>query len=176
MSDVTQILSMLESGEQQASEQLLPLVYGELRHLASLRMQQEAPEQTLQPTALVHEAYVRLVDTEVVQSWESRGHFFAAAAEAMRRILVENARRKSSLKCGGDRQRVSLEQAETETSTSADQFLALDEAFRKLVVDHPRKAEVVRLRYFAGLTIQQAAEALGISTATADRHWSFARA
>jgi RNA polymerase sigma factor (TIGR02999 family) len=176
MSDVTRILFQIESGDQQASQELLPLVYGELRHLASRRMAQESPEHSLQPTALVHEAYLRLVDTDKVTGWDSRGHFFAAAAEAMRRILVENARRKSSLKRGGDRQRLSLEHVDITTPENADRFLALNEALEKLAVDHSQFAEIVKLRYFAGLKIDEVAEALGISTATANRHWSFARA
>lgn len=176
MSDVTRILFQIESGDQQASQELLPLVYGELRHLASRRMAQESPEHSLQPTALVHEAYLRLVDTDKVTGWDSRGHFFAAAAEAMRRILVENARRKSSLKRGGDRQRLSLEHVDITTPENADRFLALNEALEKLAVDHGQHAEIVKLRYFAGLKIDEVAEALGISTATANRHWSFARA
>ena len=176
MSDVTQILSQIESGDPKAAEQLLPLVYAELRVLASRRMDRESRRHTLQPTALVHEAYLRLVDVEKAQGWQSRGHFFAAAAEAMRRILVENARRKSSLKRGGDWQRVSLEQADVELPQAAERFLALNEALAKLTSEHPDHAEIVKLRYFAGLTIDEAAKAVGISNATANRHWSFARA
>ena len=176
MSDVTQILSQIEDGDPSAAEQLLPLIYDELRKLAAARLTQEKPGQTLQATALVHEAYVRLVDVERAQHWNSRGHFFGAAAEAMRRILVENARRKRELKHGGGLHRVSLEHAEPVTNTSPEQLVALSDALSHLEQDDPAAADVFKLRYFAGLTIEQAAESLGVSRATAYRHWTFARA
>jgi RNA polymerase sigma factor (TIGR02999 family) len=176
MSEVTRILSAIEQGDPQAAEQLLPLVYDELRKLAAERMAQEKPGQTLQATALVHEAYLRLVDTEKAQHWNSRGHFFAAAAEAMRRILVEQARKQGRLKRGGDRQRLDLEALQLSVPEAADELLALDEALADLARKHPDKAELVKLRYFAGLTVAEAAQALGISTSTADRHWTYARA
>ncbi len=175
MSDVTQILRQIESGDPSAAEQLLPLVYEELRKLAAAKMVQEQPGQTLQATALVHEAYLRLVDAHQAQHWDSRGHFFAAAAESMRRILVEKARRKGRLKRGGDRQRIDLDGLEV-MAAPGDDLLALDEALELLAGQHPEKAEVVKLRYFAGLTGDQAAAALGVSPATADRYWTFARA
>ena len=176
MSDVTRILSAIEQGNAQASDQLLPLVYQELRRLASQKMAQEAPDHTLQATALVHEAYVRLVDVEKAQHWDSRGHFFAAAAEAMRRILVENARRKSSRKHGGDRSRVDLDAACSLVETPSDELLALDEALSELERHDPEAAKLVKLRYFAGLSHQQAAQALGVSRRAADRLWALARA
>ena len=154
---------------------LLPLVYDELRKLAAQRLAQEKPGQTLQATALVHEAYVRLVDTEKVQRWDSRGHFFAAAAEAMRRILVENARHKSTAKAGGRRQRVDLADVEPAAESPRLDLLALDEALERLEAKDQRKAELVKLRFFAGLTNEQAAEALGISTSTADNDWAYAK-
>ncbi len=175
MTHVTQILSQIESGDPSAAELLLPLVYDELRKLAAAKLVDEKPGQTLQATALVHEAYVRLVDVENVQHWNSRGHFFGAAAEAMRRILVENARRKRSLKCGGDRQRVNLDCAATLDGVPHTDLLALDDALARLRREDPIKADLVQLRYFAGLTIEQTAEALGISRATAARYWSYAR-
>jgi RNA polymerase sigma factor (TIGR02999 family) len=176
MSDVTHILSAIEEGDPHAAEQLLPLVYDELRKLAAARLAQEKPGQTLQPTALVHEAYLRLVDVEDVQQWNSRGHFFAAAAEAMRRILVENARRKMRLKHGGDREQVEIELASLPTRMSSDELVALDEALEKLRQHDPVKAQLVTLRYFGGMTIEQAAEALRISRVTAHRYWTYARA
>jgi RNA polymerase sigma factor (TIGR02999 family) len=174
MSDVTRILSAVEQGDPHAAEQLLPLVYDELRKLAAQKLAQEKPGQTLQATALVHEAYLRLVDVEQAQHWDSRGHFFAAAAEAMRRVLVENARRKKSRKRGGHLQRVELDEDFTR-HTSADQLLALDEALAKLAREDPVKAELVKLRCFAGLSHQEAARALGISRPTADRYWAYAK-
>jgi RNA polymerase sigma factor (TIGR02999 family) len=176
MSEVTRILSAIEQGDPQAAELLLPLVYGELRKLAAQRMEREAPGQTLEATALVHEAYLRLVDVQKVQHWNSRGHFFAAAAEAMRRILVEQARRKGRMKRGGDNERVDLDAVEIALEGPADDIVALDEALARLALKHPAQAELVKLRYFAGLTVNEAAEALGVSTSTADRHWTYARA
>jgi RNA polymerase sigma factor (TIGR02999 family) len=176
MRDVTRILSAIEQGDPHAAEQLLPLVYEGLRRLAVEKMAHEAPGQTLQATALVHEAYLRLVDVEKAQHWNSRGHFFAAAAEAMRRILVDNARRKQALRRGGDRQRQNLDLAEPVAPRLSDDLLALDAALEKLAARDRVKAELVKLRYFAGLTMEQTAEALGISLATANRYWSYARA
>src|SRR5438105_11425683 len=175
MSEVTQILSAIEQGDPHAAEQLLPLVYDELRKLAAQRMAQEAPGQTLQATALVHEAYLRLVDTEKAQRWNSRGHFFAAAAEAMRRILVERARHKRSLKAGGDRQRLDLADIEPAVVGPDVDLLALNEALEKLEQQDPRKADLVKLRFFAGLTAEQAAQVLGISSSTAENDWAYAR-
>jgi RNA polymerase sigma factor (TIGR02999 family) len=152
------------------------LVYNELRRLAAQRLAQEKPGQTLQATALVHEAYLRLIGADPEQPWNSRGHFFAAAAEAMRRILVEQARRKGRLKRGGDQERVSLDDAEIAFEGPADDMIALDDALVRLAQKHPEKAELVKLRYFAGLTVNEAAEVLGISTSTVDRHWTYARA
>ena len=176
MSEVTRILSAIEQGDPHAAGELLPLVYEELRQLATRKMAQEAPGQTLQATALVHEAYVRLVDVERAQHWNSRGHFFAAAAEAMRRILVESARRKRAGKRGGGLRRHDLGGVEPAAAAPADDLLALDEALEKLARLDPAKANLVKLRYFAGLTVEQTAEALGISPATAHRHWNYARA
>jgi RNA polymerase sigma factor (TIGR02999 family) len=176
MKEVTRILSAIDQGEPHAAEQLLPLVYDELRKLAAQRLAQEKPGQTLQATALVHEAYVRLVDVDKAQQWNSRGHFFAAAAEAMRRILVENARRKNALRRGGDRLRLDLDMAEPEAPRLSDDLLALDAALERLAAKDPGKAEVVKLRYFAGLTLEQTAENLGISLASANRWWNDARA
>ncbi len=173
--EVTCILSAIEQGDTHAADQLLPLVYDELRKLAACKLAQERPSQTLQPTALVHEAYVRLVDVEAAQHWNSRGHFFAAAAEAMRRILVENARHKQSQKAGGHRKRLDLDDVEPETPGSDDDLLALDEALEKLALQDPRKAQLVKLRFFAGLTVEQAARVLDISTSTADNDWAYAR-
>ncbi|MHC4403940.1 MAG: ECF-type sigma factor [Planctomycetota bacterium] len=176
MSDVTRILSAIEQGDSQAADQLLPLVYEELRRLAAHKLAQEKPGQTLQATGLVHEAYIRLVDVEKVQHWGSRGHFFAAAAEAMRRILVENARRKNRKKRAGQYKRQDLREADLASVVPSDELLALDEALDQLARESPEKAELVKLRYFAGLTSEQAADALGISRATAARHWTYARA
>ncbi|UCG56603.1 MAG: sigma-70 family RNA polymerase sigma factor [Phycisphaerales bacterium] len=177
MSDVTRILNAIERGDVGAADDLLPLVYEELRLLAAQKLSRETPGQTLQATALVHEAYIRLVGDEP-QSWESHGHFFAAAAEAMRRILVDNARRKRSLKSGGGHKRVHLDEAAlaTESDPHADGLIALDEALARLSEKDKVKADVVKLRYFAGLTIEQTAQSLAISVATAKRYWTYARA
>jgi RNA polymerase sigma factor (TIGR02999 family) len=176
MSDLTPILSAIEQGDPDAPNQLLPLVYDELRKLAASHLAHEKPGQTLQATALVHEAYIRLVDVETTQHWNSRGHFFAAAAEAMRRILVENARHKHSQKAGGNRFRVSLSDVEPATPPTDLDLLALDEALEKLEQKDPRKAQLVKLRFFAGLTIEQAARVLDVSASTADNDWAYARA
>ena len=175
MSDVTRILSAIENGDSAAAEALLPLVYQELRKLAAAKLANEKPGQTLQPTVLVHEAYVRLVDVDKPQPWNGRGHFFAAAAEAMRRILVEKARKKQSLKQGGQMRRVELVDAAVAENSNED-LLALDEALTRLEQQWPDKARLVKLKYFAGLSIPEASQAMGISTATAERHWKFARA
>jgi RNA polymerase sigma factor (TIGR02999 family) len=175
MSDVTRLLSAIDQGDSQAAERLLPLVYDELRKLAAEKIAREKPGQTLQATALVHEAYLRLVDTDKVQKWNSRGHFFGAAAEAMRRILVEKARHKRSLKAGGDRYRQQLGDIEVPEAGSEVDVLALNEALEKLEHQDKRKAEVVKLRFFAGLSIQEAALALGVSKATAYNDWNYAR-
>jgi RNA polymerase sigma factor (TIGR02999 family) len=176
MSEVSRILAAIEQGDPHAAGQLLPLVYDELRRLAARKLSREAPSQTLTATALVHEAYLRLVGQGEGPHWDSRGHFFAAAAEAMRRVLVENARRKRSLKHGGGLARQELDEAELAAPEAPEDLLALDEALDKLAAKDPGKAELVKLRYFAGLTIEQAAKALGISPATADRYWAYARA
>ncbi|MCC6126082.1 MAG: sigma-70 family RNA polymerase sigma factor [Pirellulales bacterium] len=175
MHEVTRILSAIEQGEPQAAEQLLPLVYNELRRLAAEKLVLERPGQTLQATVLVHEAYLRLVDVEKAQHWNGRGHFFSAAAEAMRRILVENARRKSALKAGGNLRRGEISDFEPAIEGPRLDLLALHEALDKLAAMAPRKAELVKLRFFAGLTNRQTAEALGISAATADEDWAYAR-
>jgi RNA polymerase sigma factor (TIGR02999 family) len=176
MSDVTQILSQVESGDTHAAEQLLPLVYDELRKLAAAKLVDEKPGQTLQATALVHEAYLRLVDVEKLPHWNSRRHFFAAAAEAMRRILIERARQKRTLKRGGDRERIELAVVEPSVLPMAcEDILGLDEALQKLQQKDARKAELVKLRFFAGLTTAQAAQALGVSTTTAENDWTYAR-
>jgi RNA polymerase sigma factor (TIGR02999 family) len=175
MSDVTQILNAIEAGDAHAAEQLLPLIYDELRVLAAQRLGKETPGQTLQATALVHEVYLRLVGTTPDAHWDSRGHFFSAAAEAMRRILVDRARHKQSLKAGGDRQRVEFADVDLAVSNSDEDLLALHEALERLEKKDPRKAELVKLRFFAGLTNEQAAQALGISTSTADNDWAYAR-
>jgi RNA polymerase sigma factor (TIGR02999 family) len=175
VSEVTRILSAIEQGDSHAAEQLLPLVYKELRRLAAEKMAQEKPGQTLEATALVHEAYLRLVDADKVQHWNSRGHFFAAAAEAMRRILVDNARRKRRHKHGGDRARVAIDAVEVPAPEMPDDLLALDEALTQLVVVDAQAAELVKLRYFAGLTIKQAAGILSISPRAADFLWVYAR-
>ena len=175
MPDITHILAAIEQGEPHAAEQLLPLVYNELRRLAAQRMAQEKPGQTLEATALVHEAYLRLVDTDKAQHWNSRGHFFAAAAEAMRRILVERARHKHSLKAGGGRQRQELSGIEAPMAGPDVDLLALNDALEKLEREDQRKAQLVKLRFFAGLTISEAAQALGISESTADNDWAYAR-
>jgi RNA polymerase sigma factor (TIGR02999 family) len=178
MSDVTRILSALEQGDHHAAEQLLPLVYEELRKLAAHKLAQEEPGQTLQATALVHEAYVRLVDVEKVQSWDSRGHFFAAAAEAMRRIVVEHARRKQSRKRGGGlrRQEADLENLSQPDASEPLEVLAVHDVLDRLAEKSPRKAELVKLRYFLGCTMAEAAEILGIAQATAEEDWTYARA
>jgi RNA polymerase sigma factor (TIGR02999 family) len=176
MTQVTHLLSAIEQGDAGASEQLLPLVYDELRKLAAQKLAQEKPGQTLQATALVHEAYLRLVDTEKVQRWQSRGHFFAAAAEAMRRILVNRARDKRRLKRGGDWERVELEGRAIAQEADSLDILALDEALKGLAREEPACAELVKLRFFAGLTQEEAAVALGITRRTANRYWAFARA
>jgi RNA polymerase sigma factor (TIGR02999 family) len=175
MSEVTCILTAIEQGDPHAAAQLLPLVYEELRKLAAHKLAQEKPGQTLQATALVHEAYLRLVDADRAQHWNSRGHFFAAAAEAMRRILVERARHKRSRKAGGDRRRLELADVEPAAAGPDVDLLALDEALEKLQRQDPRKARLVTLRFFAGLTTAQAAQVLGISPATADNDWAYAR-
>ena len=175
MPDVTQILSQIESGDPLAAEQLLPLVYDELRKLAAARMAQEQPGQTLQATGLVHDAYIRLVDVEKAQHWDSRGHFFSAAAEAMRRILVEQARRKDTIKAGGLNQRVELSEVEPAIDGPTIDLIALDEALKKLQEKDPRKSELIKLRFFAGLSNLQAAAILGISTSTADLDWAYAK-
>lgn len=176
MSDVTRILSAIEQGDGQAAEQLLPLVYDELRKLAAAKLAAEKPGQTLNATALVHEAFIRLVDVESSPLWRSRGHFFSAAAEAMRRILVENARRKRSEKRGGGLVRVDLAEIAPAIPAPGDDLVALNEALENLEAIDPPKAQVVKLRYFAGLTVPQVAEAMGVSTSTVDNYWAYARA
>jgi RNA polymerase sigma factor (TIGR02999 family) len=176
MSEVTRILSAIEQGDAHAAEQLLPLVYDELRKLAAQKLAQETPGQTLQATALVHEAYVRLVDVDKCQRWDSCGHFFAAAAEAMRRILVENARRKQRIKHGGQLERVEIEIADLPTRMAPEELIALNEALEKLDQEDPVKGRFVTLRYFGGMTIEQSSEVLGISRVTAHRYWTYARA
>jgi RNA polymerase sigma factor (TIGR02999 family) len=175
-SEVTRILSALEHGDPHAASQLLPLVYDELRQLAAQRLAQEKSGQTLDATALVHEAYLRLVDQDPQRPWNNRGHFFAAAAQAMRHILVDNARRKRRPKHGGGRQRVEVDEQVPAPPAAADDLLALDEALHKLAAQDPQAAAVVQLRYFAGLSIEEAAQTLAISRAGAYRHWTFARA
>jgi RNA polymerase sigma factor (TIGR02999 family) len=176
MSEVTRILGAMQQGDPHAAAELLPLVYDELRKLAAQRLAQEKPGQTLQPTALVHEAYLRLVGGGQGPHWNGRGHFFAAAAQAMRRILVENARRKRRLKRGGGAAREALDEANLVAPTVPDNLVALDEALSQLAAVDPRAAELVNLRYFAGFTIPQAAEALGVAPRTADHLWAYARA
>jgi RNA polymerase sigma factor (TIGR02999 family) len=176
MSEVTRILSAIEQGDPSAAEQLLPLVYDELRKLAAQKLAHEQPGQTLQATALVHEAYLRLVGRDDAERWDNRGHFFAAAAEAMRRILVENARRKGSDKRGGGLVRHDLDAVELATPELGEELLALDEALGRLEVKDPVKAQLVKLRHFAGMTIDEAALVLGISITTANRYWAYARA
>ena len=175
MSDVTRILSKIESGDQQASEGLLPLVYDELRKLAAARMANERPDHTLQATALVHEAYVRLVDVETVKKWDSRGHFFSAAGEAMRRILVEKARQKCRQKRGGDWERVDLNEVDLAGSSKPELVLAISEALEEVAAEEPRLADLVKLRYFGGFSVEKAAEALGISVPTAVLDWRYAK-
>jgi RNA polymerase sigma factor (TIGR02999 family) len=176
MSEVTRILSAIEAGDPQAAEQLLPLVYDELRRLAAQKMAQEKPGQTLEATALVHEAYLRLVDSNQIQRWDSRGHFFAAAAEAMRRILLNRARDKKCLKRGGRFQRVDLERLAVVDDASDEDLLAIDDALIRLAEENSQCAELVKLRFFAGLTLQEASESLGLARRTADRYWAYARA
>ena len=175
MAEITRILEAIDDGDPHAAEELLPLVYDELRRLAAQKLSHEKPGQTLQATALVHEAYIRLVGTDD-QQWDSRGHFFAAAAEAMRRILVENARRKRTEKRGGRQRRYDLLEPDLVAQPPDDDLLALDEALSKLSEEEPGMAELVKLRYFAGFSVEQVAQALGISARTAKRHWAFARA
>ena len=177
MTDVTRILIAIEQGDAKAAGDLLPLVYEELRLLAAAKLSHERPGQTLQATALVHESYIKLV-VEDAQAWKSRSHFFRAAAEAMRRILIDNARRKSSLKRGGEHQKIDLDQiaSEQDNTTSADDLIALDEALVRFSADEPERAEVVKLRYFAGLSVEQTAEILGVSPTTVKRYWAYARA
>ena len=175
MNEVTSILSTIEAGDPRAAADLLPLVYAELRKLAADRLAAEKAGQTLQPTALVHEAYLRLVGAPDGDHWNHRGHFFAAAAEAIRRILVENARRKKRHKHGGERRRLSLEAAETSVEAPSEDLPALDEALTRLAAHDPIKAEVVKLRFFAGLTMPEIAHSLNISLATAERYWTYAR-
>lgn len=176
MKDVTRTLSAIEHGDAQAAERLLPLVYEELRKLAAQKMAQEAPGHTLQATALVHDAYLRLVDVQQAQHWNSSGHFFAAAAEAMRRILVEKARRKRRHKHGGGRCRVEFDEADCIGRMPPAELLALDEALTRLAAEDPVKARLVQLRFFAGLSHEEAARALGVSTVTAKRYWRYSRA
>jgi RNA polymerase sigma factor (TIGR02999 family) len=176
MNDVTRILSAIEQGDEQAAGQLLPLVYDELRRLAARRLAREKPGQTLQATALVHEAYLHLVDAEGSRPWQGRGHFFAAAAEAMRRILIDSARRKRRPKHGGERHRVDLDDAGDAIAPPVDDLLALDEALERLSAVDRASADLVKLHYYAGLSIDEAAAALGISPRTADRRWAYARA
>jgi RNA polymerase sigma factor (TIGR02999 family) len=176
LSDITQILAQIESGDPSAAERLLPLVYDELRQLAAQKLAHERPGHTIQATALVHEAFLRLFGPRKQPSWESRNHFFGAAAEAMRRVLVEKARRKRRLKRGGDYERVNLDDVDIAIEGPTEDIIALDEALAKLAELHPEKAELVKLRYFAGLTVAEAAAALGISPSTADRYWAYARA
>jgi RNA polymerase sigma factor (TIGR02999 family) len=176
MSEVTHILAAIENGDAHAAEHLLPLVYDELRKLAAQRLAQEKPGQTLQATALVHEAYLRLVGEGEAPHWDSRGHFFAAAAEAMRRILVDAARRRGARKRGADLERIALPELAEPAKDEAIDLLALDEALRKLEALHPQKAQVIQLRFFAGCSLEETAQALGIARATAQRHWAFARA
>ena len=176
MNDFSDILSAIEQGDPHASEKLLPLVYDELRQLAVQKLAHEQPGQTLQATALVHEAYLRLVGGNQAQDWQGRRHFFAAAAEAMRRILIDRARHKQTRKAGGGRRRLDLDDIEPALEEeNGDRLLALDEALRQLEADDPRKAELVKLRFFAGLTAEQAAAALGLSTSTVEKDWAYAR-
>jgi RNA polymerase sigma factor (TIGR02999 family) len=175
MNDVTRILSAIERGDPREAEKLLPLVYEDLRELAARRLSQENPGQTLEATALVHEAYLRLVGTDNPPRWDSRAHFFAAAAEAMRRILVEKARRRKSTKHGGRLSRVDLEAASSLAEEPGEDLVALDEALNKLAAEDPAKAELVKLRFFAGLTMPEIGRAMNISLATAERYWTYAR-
>jgi RNA polymerase sigma factor (TIGR02999 family) len=176
MGDVTRILEAIEQGDMDAAGDLFPAVYDQLRRLAALELAHESPGQTLQATALVHEAYLRLVDIDRARTWKSRGHFFAAAAEAMRRILVDRARRKRSLKRGGGLARVALDETNLAAPETADELLAVDEALDRLAVADPQAAELVKLRYFAGLSIPDVAQVLDVSPRSADRIWAYARA
>jgi RNA polymerase sigma factor (TIGR02999 family) len=176
MNDVTRILSAIEHGDPRASEELLPLVYEELRRLAQQRLAQEKPGQTLQATALVHEAYLRLVDSQEARTWDSRGHFFVAAAEAMRRILVDNARRKKAEVHGGGRRRVALAEGDWLSRATPEDIVALDDSLARLAGDDPGAAEVFKLRVFAGMSLEEAAKSLGMSRTSAYRHWTYARA
>jgi RNA polymerase sigma factor (TIGR02999 family) len=176
MTDVTQILSEIEQGDPSAANRLLPLVYNELRQLATAKLANEKAGHTLQPTALVHEAYIRLVDVEEAQRWDSRGHFFAAAAEAMRRILVENARRKGREKHGGNLHRVELCESDLGMTTSDERLLAIDEALNLLAEEDPQAAELVKMRFFAGFSVSEAAQIIGVSRTNAYAQWAYARA
>lgn len=176
MTEVTRILGLIEQGEPEAAGQLLPLVYDELRKLAAAKLAREKPGQTLQATALVHEAYMRLVDADTVQGWNSRWHFFAAAAEAMRRILVENARRKGRKKRGGRLRRIDLDKADLVAAVSADELLAVDDAIERLGCEDATAAHLVRVRYYTGVSVEEAGVAIGVSRASAYRHWTYARA
>jgi RNA polymerase sigma factor (TIGR02999 family) len=176
MNDVTRILSAIDKGDPSGAAELLPLVYQELRHLASVRLAREKPGQTLQATALVHEAYLRLVGNDDSQRWDGRGHFFAAAAEAMRRILVDNARRRQSLKRGGDADQIQLDELLQPAGQDPVDLLTLDEALTKLAESHPVNAQIVKLRYFGGCTLEETAEMLGLSRANTERKWAYARA
>jgi len=174
MTDVTNILEQIEQGDPSAAEKLLPLVYKELRTLAAAKLTQESPDHTLQATALVHEAYLRLVNRTTSQGWQSRRHFFSAAAESMRRILIESARRKNRIKRGGDLERVQLSDVAQIDNTSFDELIDLDAALQKFALEEPEKAEIVKLRYFAGLTLEEISKLLGLSVPTLKRHWRYA--
>ena len=176
MDDVTHLLTAIEAGDPRASEQLLPLVYEELRRLAAQKLAHEKPGQTLQATALVHEAYLRLVEKDQARRWDGRGHFFAAAAQAMRRILIDRAREKGREKRGGKLQRLDIDTLDLAAKVTPDQLLAVDDALSRLAAEDPTAARIVELRYFAGMTVDEAGQALGISTTTAYRHWNYARA
>ena len=173
---VTTLINEAGAGDPRGAADLLPLVYEQLRALAGAKMRQHRPDQTLQATALVHEAYLRLVDTTKMQLWDSRWHFFAAAAESMRRILVDNARRRGRIKRGGELNRVGLDDLEVVVNDPPDELIELDQALTRLAAEHPQRAQLVNLRYFGGLTHEEAAQALGVSISTADRHWAYARA
>ncbi len=175
MTEVTQILAAIEQGDPVAADKLLPLVYDELRRLAAQKLAQEKPGQTLQATALVHEAYLRLVDVKKAQNWNSRGHFFAAAAEAMRRILIDEARRRRADKRGGKSRRIPLDDADNGYTPQDNELLAIDEALTRLAVEDPRAARLIQLRHFAGLSVEDAAEVVGISRSAAYEHWAYAR-
>ena len=176
MKDVTRILSQIEQGDPSAAESLLPLIYKELRQLAAAKMARESPDHTLQATALVHEAYLRLIDKDTAKQWSSRGHFFIAAAEAMRRILIENARRRMTRKRGGSWQRILFDEAHCVTSISPDELLAIDDALSRLALEDEQAARLVKLRFFAGFSLPEAAELLEVSRSTAYEHWAYAKA